>query len=150
MTTTIARLKKKNLRTEDLYSYTRLHLWVSRELGKAYYCSNDSAHKSTRYHWANISGEYRKSLSDWRQLCPSCNVKESITDNFREIKRIQAIGNTNRNTPIVQVDTGKTYPSLKEASIKTGIGRTSISNVLSGLAKTAGGYKWAYARGGVS
>src|SRR5947209_527814 len=39
--------------------YRPLHLWVERQLGKAKKCSNDITHKSSRYHWANISGEYR-------------------------------------------------------------------------------------------
>ncbi len=34
------------------------------------------------------------------------------------------------------------HPSLKEASLSSGVGRTSISNCLSGRAQSAGGFKW--------
>lgn len=37
------------------------------------------------------------------------------------------------------------FDSIKKASEKTKIHKNSISNVLSGIAKTAGGYKWHYA-----
>lgn len=36
------------------------------------------------------------------------------------------------------------YKSIKDAGRITGIKRTGINNVLTGWAKTAGGYKWAY------
>lgn len=60
----------------DNVSYRNLHRWVERWKGKASECSNDNSHFSTRYHWANISGEYKRDLDDFRQLCPSCNCKE--------------------------------------------------------------------------
>lgn len=60
---------------EDV-SYRNLHRWVERWLGKAKKCVKDLTHISTRYHWANISGEYKRDLSDWRELCPSCNLRE--------------------------------------------------------------------------
>ena len=56
--------------------YRALHTWINKKLGKALHCSVSLEHKSTRYHWANISGEYKRELNDWRQLCPSCNLKE--------------------------------------------------------------------------
>lgn len=57
-------------------SYRNLHRWVERKLGKAYMCQVDPTHKSTRYHWANISHKYKRDLSDWIQMCPSCNLKD--------------------------------------------------------------------------
>jgi hypothetical protein len=38
----------------------------------------------------------------------------------------------------------KEYKSLNEAFNETGIKRTNISNCLTGLSKSAGGYKWKY------
>ena len=60
--------------------YYALHAWVSRWLGKANHCSNDPTHKAkdNRFHWANISGEYKRDLTDWKQLCPSCHKKDGI------------------------------------------------------------------------
>ena len=57
----------------DNVSYRGLHHWVAKVLGKANHCSVDHSHKSTRYHWGNISKEYKREVSDWYQLCPRCN-----------------------------------------------------------------------------
>ena len=59
-------------------SYRNLHRWVERHLGKAFKCMKNITHRSTRYHWANISKKYKRDLSDWMQLCPSCNLKDRI------------------------------------------------------------------------
>ena len=59
-------------------SYRNLHRWVERWLGKAKKCMKNLNHKSTRYHWANISHKYKRDLTDWIQLCPSCNCKDRI------------------------------------------------------------------------
>lgn len=60
----------------DDVSYRNLHRWVERQKGKANHCENNPFHISTRYHWANISKEYKRDLTDWMQLCPSCNLKD--------------------------------------------------------------------------
>lgn len=50
--------------------------------------------------------------------------------------------------PVIQYTIDKVlvteYPSIKEASIKTGICAANICNVLKGKYKTAGGYMWKY------
>lgn len=41
-------------------------------------------------HWANISGEYMRDLSDWKSLCPKCNKNDNIKIHSRfknEIRR---------------------------------------------------------------
>jgi hypothetical protein len=53
--------------------YRSLHLWVERNLGKPMQCENCSTTYPQRYHWANISGEYKRELSDWVRLCPLCH-----------------------------------------------------------------------------
>ena len=55
--------------------YRALHFWVQKRLGKAFFCSNDSNHKSIVYDWANLSGEYKKDISDFKSLCRSCHRK---------------------------------------------------------------------------
>src|SRR3990167_1260644 len=59
-------------------SYRNLHRWVERQLGKASICMINILHKSSRYHWANISKKYKRDLKDWIQMCPSCNCKDRI------------------------------------------------------------------------
>lgn len=56
--------------------YRRVHIWIERQLGtpsKCVRCSIPS--RTTKYHWANISGEYKKDVNDWIRLCPSCHWK---------------------------------------------------------------------------
>ena len=60
----------------DNVGYFALHGWIQRTLGKASKCVN--GHKARIYHWANISGEYKRDLSDWHELCPSCNRTDNI------------------------------------------------------------------------
>lgn len=56
--------------------YLALHDWVRRQLGKPTYCSNDPSHIAKRFVWGNISGEYKRDLSDWHSLCNSCNLRD--------------------------------------------------------------------------
>jgi hypothetical protein len=70
---------KNNSRwTGDNVSYRALHAWVQGWLGKANHCENNLIHIATRYHWSNISGEYKRDLKDWKQLCPKCNLNDNI------------------------------------------------------------------------
>jgi hypothetical protein len=46
-------------------------------LGKARKCSNDITHPG-RYGWANISGEYRRDIDDWHELCHICNLNDGV------------------------------------------------------------------------
>lgn len=60
-------------------SYSGLHHWVRRHLGTPQECkhcgiSGDRGVKRG-YHWANISGEYRRTLTDWVRLCVPCHSK---------------------------------------------------------------------------
>jgi len=130
--------------------YQRQHRWVKRELGKAYYCSNDSRHESTRFDWSNISKDYKYSLSDWRQLCRKCHRSyDPITDAGRKrisaANKVNSLGNTYANKPILMVHANGSwikYASSEIASAVSGIKSTNISNALNGWTKTAGGYQW--------
>lgn len=62
----------------NLVGYRNLHHWVTRHKGKPTFCSNNSAHIAPYYHWANISGEYKRDLNDYQSLCPSCNKLDGI------------------------------------------------------------------------
>jgi len=44
---------------------------------RAAYNNADSigVRERARYEWANISGEYKRDVSDYIQLCPSCHRK---------------------------------------------------------------------------
>jgi hypothetical protein len=53
-------------------SYNAFHIWIRNNFGKAVHCDIDANHKSTRYHWANLTGDYRN-INDYVQLCPHCH-----------------------------------------------------------------------------
>jgi hypothetical protein len=57
----------------DSAGYEAIHGWIVRNLGKADHCSFNPYHKSTRYHWANISGNYMRDTDDYASLCPACH-----------------------------------------------------------------------------
>ena len=61
----------------DSVGYMGLHKWIQKMLGKAKYCAIDLTHKGP-YQWANISGEYKREISDFRQLCAKCNLNDGI------------------------------------------------------------------------
>jgi len=64
----------------DNVSYVGLHMWLARKLGKPNVCENCGTAAAKRYEWANLSGEYRRDLSDWARLCKSChNLIDDIT-----------------------------------------------------------------------
>lgn len=70
----------------DRVGYGALHTWVERSLGKPQKCENPKCKyprlgdkgkllKAPKaYDWANISGKYRRDLSDWIRLCRSCHM----------------------------------------------------------------------------
>mgnify|MGYP001591638105 CR=1 FL=1 len=61
----------------DKARYETKHQWVYYHYGKATKCENERClFKSPKiYHWANISGDYKRDIKDWIQLCPSCHKK---------------------------------------------------------------------------
>lgn len=47
-----------------------------------------------------------------------------------------------KSTPVLCVETGEQYPSVREAERQTGVDSGNISKSLNGTRKTAGGYHW--------
>lgn len=58
-------------------SYSGLHYWVARKLGKPDSCEfcGKSGLKGRHIQWANKSGKYLRDLSDWLRLCYWCHKK---------------------------------------------------------------------------
>lgn len=57
----------------DGVGYFGLHTWVYRSLGKAKECVDCGS--SVCVHWANVSKQYKRDLSDWKELCSVCHRK---------------------------------------------------------------------------
>ncbi len=56
--------------------YGGLHDWVRKQLGRPKKCERCGTIEAKKYEWCNISGKYRRDLSDWERLCVSCHRKE--------------------------------------------------------------------------
>jgi len=59
----------------DKASYVAKHMWIIKHYGNAKKCSNNPDHRAKRYEWANKSGKYKRDISDYIELCPSCHRK---------------------------------------------------------------------------
>ena len=63
----------KKWRNGNKNEYTKIHQWVRRRLGSPMICSKCGTKESKIYHWANLSGLYKKDSTDWIRLCPKCH-----------------------------------------------------------------------------
>lgn len=59
----------------DQVGYVALHEWVRKQLGESKLCGDCGTITAKRYEWANISGEYKRDITDWKRLCTSCHLK---------------------------------------------------------------------------
>lgn len=65
--------------------YVAKHMWIKKHYGKASKCENpDCTYENPkRFEWANVSGEYRREVDDYIQLCPSCHRKRDMTPELK-------------------------------------------------------------------
>jgi hypothetical protein len=63
----------------DGVAYSTLHRWLSRIATKTGICSICGTERSTQ--WANLSGEYRRDLDDFAEMCVPCH---SAFDNAKK------------------------------------------------------------------
>lgn len=59
--------------TGDNCSYESLHIWLKTNYRKPDHCEKCDGKNAKRFEWANISGEYKRDIKDFMQLCPSCH-----------------------------------------------------------------------------
>lgn len=64
----------------DKVGYLALHTWVQRTLGKPDTCKQCKATglKGHGIHWANLSQEYKRDVSDWVRLCAWCHKQYDL------------------------------------------------------------------------
>lgn len=58
----------------DLVGYRALHKWVERTLGtpsQCVFCFKQAT--GHNIHWANVSGHYKRDITDWVRLCAECH-----------------------------------------------------------------------------
>ncbi len=75
--------EKNNKWRGDNVGYFGVHTWVQRTRGNASVCEDCD---STNFvQWANISGEYKRDIGDWKQLCSVCHRRfDGITKLSKE------------------------------------------------------------------
>lgn len=80
----------------DKKEYWAIHYWIRKNRGQANKCVTcGKSNTETEVWWANISGEYKKDLNDYEQLCCSCHRKKDYTDEWR--KKISIVTSGKRN-----------------------------------------------------
>lgn len=73
--------------------YWTIHAWVRRNKPKSGICIE--CKKTCKTWWANISGEYKRSLDDYKEMCPSCHRKMDYTDEWRHNVSLATKGKNN-------------------------------------------------------
>ena len=59
----------------DRVGYLALHQWIARKLGNPKKCEHCETTTAKRYDWANVSGDYKRDLTDWIRLCRKCHIQ---------------------------------------------------------------------------
>lgn len=60
----------------DAVQYNALHSWIYRTLGQPSFCNRCKTIKSKRFMWHNISGKYKREITDWERVCARCHAHE--------------------------------------------------------------------------
>ena len=143
-------LQKHSLRTN---LGTKMPNWVREKVSnglKKYHKTHDNAFKGRKHSdetkkLLSIASKGRKHTEEFKKKMSELNKK---TNRIHILNKWKLDNGHPRLTPIIQVYKDgsfiKIFGSIKEASLATGIGGTSIINCLSELSKSAGGYKWEY------
>jgi len=69
--------RNSNWKGDDV-KYQGLHKWIRLNYGMPSKCEKCGTTEKRMYHWANISGEYKRDRSDWIRLCVPCHKKFDI------------------------------------------------------------------------
>lgn len=72
----------------DEVGYFGVHDWLTKHYGQPKYCSNcGSKDKDKRYEWANISGQYKRTINDFVRLCKKCHNDYDQVNAWQNWKR---------------------------------------------------------------
>lgn len=72
--------------TGDKVSYKGLHLWINKNKPKPLTCENCNQVK--RLDAANVSGEYKRDINDFKWLCRKCHmIEDGRMEAFKKLPR---------------------------------------------------------------
>lgn len=158
MVNTFTELAKNSISSHE---YENIHMWLRRKYGLANKCEGKNCKKeSKRIEWALINGkEYGRDRDNFMMLCVKCHrLYDGIPDKMRKIstgrkhsletrlkwskmrKGRKAV--VRREVTCITETKNIMFPSITKAAKQMKTSKSAISNVFSGRAKTAGGYKW--------
>lgn len=82
-------------------TYSGVHQWIKRVSGQPSYCEHCKTTVATAYDWANISGEYKRDLNDWKRLCRKCHMAYDNHPATRKRTMMERYGSlsTRKNLP---------------------------------------------------
>ena len=109
------------------------------------FCPVEKLDEKEIYYIAKLKPEYNlaKGGEGPTGVSPSAETREMMRENTKkrwEDGELQKL----IKKPIICLDTGKIFDSVKRAAVSVGIDPSAISAVLNGRGKTAGGYRWDY------
>ena len=55
--------------------YVSKHAWILRHWGRPANCEHCGTTQKRMYHWANVSGKYKRIKLDWVRLCVPCHSR---------------------------------------------------------------------------
>jgi hypothetical protein len=98
----------------DAVGYFALHAWLERNKPRTGICGQcgskpESKKRTVATEWANVSGEYRRDLDDYIELCVSCHKRRDMTDQKR-----RKIGDASRGRPV----SAETREKLRQATLR--------------------------------
>lgn len=131
--------------------YGNIHRWLAYHYPKKKLCDHCSKTDCKGYDYALIHGRYyEKKRDNFLELCKRChniydgNQAGKIHALRTEADRKRASRNTCK--PIAKYSKDgefiKAYQSIKSAAKQNKVLHSSIRNSISGLSKSAGGFKW--------
>jgi hypothetical protein len=68
----------------DRVGYGGIHAWIVSVKGKPMSCEDCLTTAAKAYHWANISGEYKRDANDWKRLCARCHHRFDLKRHPRD------------------------------------------------------------------
>ena len=74
----VADLNHVKIVKQYLVKYAYIHQWIAKQLGKPKKCAKCGTETAKQFHWANISYEYKKDITDWIRLCARCHKKMDL------------------------------------------------------------------------
>lgn len=115
----------------DKIGYFGIHTWLNRRFGRPKKCENcGTTDLNKRYHWANISGEYKRDISHFKRMCFHCHNK--FDNHLRPRGESHCISKLSEKN-IVKIRNlykTKNYTLLQIADIFKVNSRSTISNII--------------------